>query len=73
MKPLLKVHSFKYEKNHREYRKMIKQKPKAPNKNLKSPVNNLFFIFSGIDKITASWVCLSLENGGIEVAQPCEV
>ncbi|WP_293445439.1 hypothetical protein [Persephonella sp.] len=28
---------------------------------------------SGIDKITASWVCLSLLNGGIEVAQPCRV
>ncbi len=31
------------------------------------------FYISGIDKITASWVCLSFEKGGIEVAQPCEV
>ncbi len=52
---------------------MIKQKPKAPDKSLKSSVNKSFSIFSGIDKITASWVCLSLGNGGIEVAQPCEV
>ncbi|WP_457628718.1 hypothetical protein [Persephonella sp.] len=49
------------------------KKTKAPNRNLKSSLQrgtNSFFIFPGIDKITASWVCLSRKNGGIEVAQP---
>ncbi|MDQ7056579.1 MAG: hypothetical protein Q9M89_09080 [Persephonella sp.] len=49
---------------------MIKEKTKAPNKSLESQSTNLLFIFPGIDKITASWVCLSPENGGIVAVQP---
>jgi len=39
---------------------------KAPKKavanNLSKRIQPLFSVFSGIDKITASWVCLSLET-----------
>jgi len=40
---------------------------------LPTPINIHFKKLQGMDKITASWVCLSLISGGIQVAQPCEV
>jgi len=64
----------KYEKNHKTEKMKINKENKGTkwDSNLPSQKNriSIYSIFSGIDKITASWVCLSLRNGGIEVAQP---
>ncbi|WP_155810698.1 hypothetical protein [Persephonella sp. IF05-L8] len=48
---------------------------KAPDRRvlLISRRNQSLFLFHRIDKITACWVGLSCLNGGIEIAQPCEV